>query len=59
MLYRLFPLTFLGRNASRGHLFDDRVSGGTQAVVICSMTGSRLFLTGAELPFPVEVERKT
>ncbi|QNR22098.1 hypothetical protein HNY42_14475 [Exiguobacterium sp. Helios] len=37
-------LAFLGRNASRGH---------------CLMTGSRLFLTEAKLPFPVEVERKT
>ncbi len=26
LLSRLFPLAFLGRNASRGHLFDDRVS---------------------------------
>jgi len=30
-------------------------SGGTQAAVIYSMTGSRLFLMEAELPFPVEV----
>ncbi|MFZ0077359.1 MAG: hypothetical protein WAL00_14650 [Exiguobacterium undae] len=44
---------------TKPRLLHSLFSGGTQAAVICLMTGSRLFLTEAALPFPVEVERKT